>query len=191
MSLFKSNKNKTASAATTPAQTPRTSLNEQRPTQAGTKMTRDQALETALSKAATIPPRFSNIIISIPQNLPQLEQVERFHRFKVLSVDTGALSPNVAFIRSLGGLHVEWLDVFAPEACLNLVEVDIGRYRSFLFQVGGARVDYDDYDVDEVTVSELSRTLGMFLRGQSDKLRKLTVGCGILCCENDAKALRR
>ncbi|KAF9898516.1 hypothetical protein EC991_011027, partial [Linnemannia zychae] len=51
MSLFKSNKNKTASAATTPAQTPRTSLNEQRPstgTTQATKMTRDQALDIAM-----------------------------------------------------------------------------------------------------------------------------------------------
>ncbi|KAF9117762.1 hypothetical protein BGW39_001823 [Mortierella sp. 14UC] len=60
MSLFKSNKNKTASAATTPAQTPRTSLNEQRPattatgTQA-TKMTRDQALDMAMSKSVQAP----------------------------------------------------------------------------------------------------------------------------------------
>ena len=62
MSLFKSNKNKTASAATTPAQTPRTSLNEQRPPQTGTKMTRDQALETALNKTVQSPARFSNIM---------------------------------------------------------------------------------------------------------------------------------
>ncbi|KAG0374048.1 hypothetical protein BGX24_010905, partial [Mortierella sp. AD032] len=46
----------TASAATTPAQTPRTSLNEQRPTtQAATKMTREQALEAAMRKSAQGP----------------------------------------------------------------------------------------------------------------------------------------
>ncbi|KAF9900780.1 hypothetical protein EC991_006905 [Linnemannia zychae] len=58
MSLFKSNKNKTASAATTPAQTPRTSLNEQRPatgTTQATKMTREQALEMAMRKSGQAP----------------------------------------------------------------------------------------------------------------------------------------
>ncbi|KAG0249390.1 hypothetical protein BGZ95_007561, partial [Linnemannia exigua] len=51
-----SNKNKTASAASTPAQTPRTSLNEQRPTtQAATKMTREQALEMAMRKSVQGP----------------------------------------------------------------------------------------------------------------------------------------
>ncbi|KAG9320411.1 hypothetical protein KVV02_008351 [Mortierella alpina] len=54
MSLFKlSNKNKTASAASsvvsTPAQTPRSSMQEQQPAQA-TKMTRDQALEKIMKK---------------------------------------------------------------------------------------------------------------------------------------------
>ncbi|KAI8361153.1 hypothetical protein B0O80DRAFT_493754 [Mortierella sp. GBAus27b] len=52
MSLFKSNKNKSASAATTPAQTPRTSMQEQRPEQLeATKMTREQALETLMQKS--------------------------------------------------------------------------------------------------------------------------------------------
>ncbi|KAF9083804.1 hypothetical protein BGX29_002901, partial [Mortierella sp. GBA35] len=55
MSLFKSSKNQTASAATTPAQTPRPSMDAQRPAQAATKMTRDQALEAALNKAVVIP----------------------------------------------------------------------------------------------------------------------------------------
>ena len=53
MPLFKSNKNKSASAASTPAQTPRTSMQETRPTQDGT-MTKDQALKMALEKAAFI-----------------------------------------------------------------------------------------------------------------------------------------
>ncbi|KAF9140787.1 hypothetical protein BGX30_005993, partial [Mortierella sp. GBA39] len=58
MSLFKSNKNKTASAATTPAQTPRPSVEAQRPTQV--KMTRDQALEMALRKSVqTMPANFN------------------------------------------------------------------------------------------------------------------------------------
>ncbi|KAG0195207.1 hypothetical protein BGX33_003957, partial [Mortierella sp. NVP41] len=58
MSLFKSNKNKSASAASTPAQTPRTSLSDQRPAQA-IKMTRDQALEIVLSKSVqTMPANF-------------------------------------------------------------------------------------------------------------------------------------
>ncbi|KAG0216619.1 hypothetical protein BGX31_000542, partial [Mortierella sp. GBA43] len=51
MPLFKSNKNKSASAATTPAQTPRTSMQEQRPEQLeATKMTREQALESLMQK---------------------------------------------------------------------------------------------------------------------------------------------
>jgi len=51
MPLFKSNKNKSASAASTPAQTPRTSMQETRPTQAGA-MTKEQAVEKALEKSA-------------------------------------------------------------------------------------------------------------------------------------------
>ncbi|KAF9342686.1 hypothetical protein BGX26_007032, partial [Mortierella sp. AD094] len=49
MSLFKSNKNKSASAASTPAQTHRTSMQGTRPSQANT-MTREQAVEVALEK---------------------------------------------------------------------------------------------------------------------------------------------
>ncbi|KAF9106618.1 hypothetical protein BGX29_008905 [Mortierella sp. GBA35] len=61
MSLFKSNKNQSASAASTPAQTPRSSIDKHRPTQA-TKMTRDQALELALNKAVqTMPANFGLI----------------------------------------------------------------------------------------------------------------------------------
>ncbi|KAF9365029.1 hypothetical protein BGX34_011701 [Mortierella sp. NVP85] len=48
MALFKSNKNKSASAASTPAQTPRTSMQEQRPEQMQAKMTRDQALKSLM-----------------------------------------------------------------------------------------------------------------------------------------------
>ncbi|KAF9117207.1 hypothetical protein BGW39_002454, partial [Mortierella sp. 14UC] len=62
MSLFKSNKNKTASAATTPAQTPRASLNEQRPSAKPTTMTRDQALELALSKSVQVMPAAFNLM---------------------------------------------------------------------------------------------------------------------------------
>ena len=54
MSLFKSNKNKSTSAASTPAQTPRPSVEAQRPTQ--TKMTRDQAIDAALGKSVQIMP---------------------------------------------------------------------------------------------------------------------------------------
>ncbi|KAG9061557.1 hypothetical protein KI688_007139 [Linnemannia hyalina] len=58
MSLFKSNKNKTSSAASTPAQTPRPSIDTHRPTQV--KMTRDQALEMALRKSVqNMPANFS------------------------------------------------------------------------------------------------------------------------------------
>ena len=55
MSLFKSNKNKTSSAASTPAQTPRPSVDAQRPSQVP-KMTRDQALELALRKSVQVMP---------------------------------------------------------------------------------------------------------------------------------------
>ncbi|KAG0039111.1 hypothetical protein BGZ89_007954, partial [Linnemannia elongata] len=59
MSLFKSNKNKTSSAASTPAQTPRPSVDTHRPSQVP-KMTRDQALEMALRKSVqTMPANFS------------------------------------------------------------------------------------------------------------------------------------
>ncbi|KAF9413663.1 hypothetical protein BGZ76_004994, partial [Entomortierella beljakovae] len=44
-----SNKNKTSSAASTPVQTPRTSMQGSRTSQP-TTMTREQALETALGK---------------------------------------------------------------------------------------------------------------------------------------------
>ncbi|KAG0002452.1 hypothetical protein BGZ80_005973 [Entomortierella chlamydospora] len=49
MSLFKSNKNKSASAASTPAQTPRTSMQGTRPSYTNT-MTVEQAVE-ALEKS--------------------------------------------------------------------------------------------------------------------------------------------
>ncbi|KAG0017254.1 hypothetical protein BGZ81_010829, partial [Podila clonocystis] len=51
MSIFKSNKNKTASAATTPSQTPRSSMQTARPSLPQAKvMTRDQALESLMKK---------------------------------------------------------------------------------------------------------------------------------------------
>ncbi|KAF9317876.1 hypothetical protein BG003_000188 [Podila horticola] len=53
MSIFKSNKNKTASAATTPSQTPRSSTQTARPSLPQAKgMTRDQALESLMKKTA-------------------------------------------------------------------------------------------------------------------------------------------
>ncbi|KAG9061556.1 hypothetical protein KI688_007140 [Linnemannia hyalina] len=66
MSLFKSNKNKTASAASTPAQTPRPSVDAQRPAQA--KMTRDQALEMALRKSVQTMPANFNLIMMTQKN---------------------------------------------------------------------------------------------------------------------------
>ncbi|KAK3843893.1 MAG: hypothetical protein J3R72DRAFT_522284 [Linnemannia gamsii] len=62
MSLFKSNKNQSASAAASPAQTPRPSVDAQRPPAQATKMTRDQALEVALSKAVQTMPAAFNLI---------------------------------------------------------------------------------------------------------------------------------
>ncbi|KAG0067534.1 hypothetical protein BGZ90_000954 [Linnemannia elongata] len=73
MSLFKSNKNKTSSAASTPAQTPRSSVDGQRPAQV--KMTRDQALEMALRKSVqTMPTNFS-LMCTVPteDKEPELE----------------------------------------------------------------------------------------------------------------------
>ncbi|KAG0334682.1 hypothetical protein BG005_004805, partial [Podila minutissima] len=52
MSIFKSNKNKTASAATTPSQTPRSSMQTTRPASSprAKGMTRDEALESLMKK---------------------------------------------------------------------------------------------------------------------------------------------
>ncbi|GJJ73527.1 hypothetical protein EMPS_05885 [Entomortierella parvispora] len=50
MSFFKSPKNQSASAASTPAQTPRTSVDGARPVQP-TKMTREQAVQIAMEKS--------------------------------------------------------------------------------------------------------------------------------------------
>ncbi|KAG0198789.1 hypothetical protein BGX28_007811 [Mortierella sp. GBA30] len=50
MSLFKSSKNQSASAAASPASTPRSSVHEQRPAQVN-KMTQEQALEKLLLKS--------------------------------------------------------------------------------------------------------------------------------------------
>ncbi|KAG0370260.1 hypothetical protein BGX24_002094 [Mortierella sp. AD032] len=61
MSLFKSTKNQSASAATTPAQTPRPSVDAQRPAPA-TKLTPEQALDSILSKTVqTMPAIFGTI----------------------------------------------------------------------------------------------------------------------------------
>ncbi|KAG0076172.1 hypothetical protein BGZ93_001110, partial [Podila epicladia] len=53
MSIFKSNKNKTASAATTPSQTPRSSMQNTRPASSSPAkgMTRDEALESLMKKS--------------------------------------------------------------------------------------------------------------------------------------------
>ncbi|KAK3841059.1 MAG: hypothetical protein J3R72DRAFT_524640 [Linnemannia gamsii] len=61
MPLFKSTKNQSASAATTPAQTPRPSVDAQRPAPA-TKLTPEQALDSILSKTVqTMPAIFGTI----------------------------------------------------------------------------------------------------------------------------------
>ncbi|KAK3815663.1 MAG: hypothetical protein J3R72DRAFT_529742 [Linnemannia gamsii] len=62
MSLFKSNKNQSASAAASPAQTPRPSVDAQRLSAQATKMTCDQALELALNKAVQTMPAAFNLI---------------------------------------------------------------------------------------------------------------------------------
>ncbi|KAF9345917.1 hypothetical protein BGX26_002600, partial [Mortierella sp. AD094] len=55
MPFFKSNKNKSASAASTPAQTPRSSVQAARTTQANTLMTHDQVLEMVMQKTTSLP----------------------------------------------------------------------------------------------------------------------------------------
>ncbi|KAF9417666.1 hypothetical protein BGZ76_004503 [Entomortierella beljakovae] len=61
MPLFKSNKNNTSSAATTPAQTPRTSMQEPRPSQSYT-VTKEKALEIALGKIDRINGPMNNLM---------------------------------------------------------------------------------------------------------------------------------
>ncbi|KAF9100150.1 hypothetical protein BGX27_000484, partial [Mortierella sp. AM989] len=61
MPLFKSNKNKSASVASTPAQTPRTSIQDTRPTQINT-MTREQVLEIVLKKSSCFTGSTRNIM---------------------------------------------------------------------------------------------------------------------------------
>ncbi|KAG0042147.1 hypothetical protein BGZ83_000840 [Gryganskiella cystojenkinii] len=53
MSFFKSSKNQSASAASTPAQTPRSSMDASRATSQN-KMTKEQAVELARNKALEI-----------------------------------------------------------------------------------------------------------------------------------------
>ena len=54
MSFFKSSKNTTSSAASTPAQTPRSSMDASRAAAAANvKMTKEQALELAMSKTTS------------------------------------------------------------------------------------------------------------------------------------------
>ncbi|KAK3822313.1 MAG: hypothetical protein JOS17DRAFT_793489 [Linnemannia elongata] len=63
MSLFKSTKNQSASAATSPAQTPRPSVDAQRPTaQTTKKMTTEQALDSVLHKAVQTMPSISTVM---------------------------------------------------------------------------------------------------------------------------------
>jgi len=50
MPFFKSSKNQSASAASTPAQTPRSSVDGSRPAQAN-KMTKEQAIQMAMDKS--------------------------------------------------------------------------------------------------------------------------------------------
>ncbi|KAK3826782.1 MAG: hypothetical protein JOS17DRAFT_792049 [Linnemannia elongata] len=63
MSLFKSTKNQSASAAASPAQTPRPSVDAQRPTaQTTKKMTTEQALDSVLHKAVQTMPSISTVM---------------------------------------------------------------------------------------------------------------------------------
>ncbi|KAG0071296.1 hypothetical protein BGZ89_011104 [Linnemannia elongata] len=60
MSLLKSNKNKSASAAASPAQSPRTSIDAQRPVVEGNTMTREQAIRLAMHNSQQkLPHHFS------------------------------------------------------------------------------------------------------------------------------------
>ena len=51
MSFFKSSKNQSASAASTPAQTPRSSVDASRTGAQNVKMTTEQAIQMAMSKS--------------------------------------------------------------------------------------------------------------------------------------------
>ncbi|KAF9275208.1 hypothetical protein BGZ88_002479 [Linnemannia elongata] len=63
MSLFKSTKNQSASAAASPAQTPRPSVDAQRPAaQTTKKMTTEQALDSILHKAVQTMPSISTVM---------------------------------------------------------------------------------------------------------------------------------
>ncbi|KAG9061529.1 hypothetical protein KI688_007107 [Linnemannia hyalina] len=63
MSLFKSTKNQSASAAASPAQTPRPSVDAQRPAaQTTKKMTTEQALDSVLHKAVQTMPSISTVM---------------------------------------------------------------------------------------------------------------------------------
>ncbi|KAH7027028.1 hypothetical protein BKA57DRAFT_511658 [Linnemannia elongata] len=70
MSLFKSTKNQSASAAASPAQTPRPSVDAQRPAaQTTKKMTTEQALDSILHKAVQTMPSISTVIDGLDSKL--------------------------------------------------------------------------------------------------------------------------
>ncbi|KAG9061559.1 hypothetical protein KI688_007138 [Linnemannia hyalina] len=78
MSLFKSTKNQSASAAASPAQTPRPSVDAQRPAaQTTKKMTTEQALDSVLHKAVQTMPSIS--IVMTPGRIPQINIDSQLH----------------------------------------------------------------------------------------------------------------
>ncbi|KAF9169727.1 hypothetical protein BGX20_009918 [Mortierella sp. AD010] len=95
MSLFRSNKNKSASAASaasTPAQTPRTSMQGSRPLQANT-MTPEQAVEIALNKCVHYSSISYRILVHEEHALQTRSDVTaRHHETDVVSVEVPEVS---------------------------------------------------------------------------------------------------
>ncbi|KAG9061558.1 hypothetical protein KI688_007137 [Linnemannia hyalina] len=84
MSLFKSTKNQSASAAASPAQTPRPSVDAQRPAaQTTKKMTTEQALDSVLHKAVQTMPSISIVMARnerrTPGRIPQINIDSQLH----------------------------------------------------------------------------------------------------------------
>jgi hypothetical protein len=66
MTLFKSNKNKTAPATASPAQTPRSSMDALLPAAQITKTARDQALNTTVPKSTQAPNTTESKLPQVP-----------------------------------------------------------------------------------------------------------------------------
>ncbi|KAG9066866.1 hypothetical protein KI688_012778 [Linnemannia hyalina] len=145
MSLFKrSNKNKTASAASTPAQTPRTSIQTIRDT-TGTKMTPEEALykisHNMMSNASTASRDWHDLF------KPQIVRYVRFADLK--KQQTWNILDRAAGIRSLtiDISDAGWFLNNPYSPCVNLRTL---RCVDFGYLEPGDYNDYYDYNLDEV-----------------------------------------